>query len=148
MLKVEIDRSKWDVWPNKNPNSTLYKTFLSESDYADQRVCPKDGRLRNMHTGLMCCLGFVGKACGFTDLELDDKGEPSDFFEVGGPDEALNYDERWPTQLLKSDPSEPVNKLINANDDILLTNKQREARIIEWGLKADIEFSFTGEYLK
>jgi len=135
VINVTIDRSRWDVAPNK-----CVKHNGNEK---------ADSYLYDSTTGLQCCLGFLGVACGFSLEELDNVQEPFNVVERTGPGPYdVKRDSRWPKGLLTFAPEGCAEtKLIQTNDSCDLTNAEREAKIHEYGLAAGINFTFEGEYL-
>lgn len=127
LLNVEIDRALWDV-PGQRPGAE------------------NQGMLYRAETSRMCCLGFVGLTCGLTRELMRGMGEPT---EVPG---------NWPETLFRGEDAEEYPgwlrnsrislELMLINDDKSITNKKREKDIHETGLKAGINFTFTGEYLR
>lgn len=128
LIKVVIDRAKWDVPENIDDNCTALLRIVNGQE-------------------LRCCLGHLGKTCGIADSFL---------LNVGGPSEANSLTERslWPKSILnKKDEYELkyctrlADKLMTTNDDITMSAIQREEKITKLGLKAGIQFKFEGEYL-
>jgi hypothetical protein len=129
LLKVVIDRSKWDVVENHRVLGVYYTSG---------RLIRDDGR----GAGLQCCLGFVGKVCGvrwMTGCRM-----PSNV-----------SSRKWPKSLVTrrgqpfyQDDTYIACELMKTNDTEYLTPKTREAKIIQLGRKADIAFKFEGKYLK
>lgn len=118
-LDVVIDRSKWGVPPNSTAKG-----------YEEHEGVLLDGN------DMMCCLGFVGRACGITKKLLLNKGLPE---AVDSP--------RWP-ESFGTDNYDTVLKLANTNDSPILTNPIRERRIRTLGKTLGIRFSFVGRYLR
>lgn len=85
----------------------------------------------------MCCLGFLGAACGFSKVEM---------YLVPTPEAMKIEDERskWPELIC--DPfgynTSITEKLIDVNDDSILKERTREKNIITLGKKAGINFQF------
>lgn len=127
MLNVTVDRSKWDIRSNRKVIKG--KEFNNYFDHA----C-----LLNPETKLMCCLGFVGKACGIQNIDLEEKFTPQD-----------STSDKWPESLLNADEHDTdiCESLIRTNDDGKISNQRREERIQRLGLKAGIKFKFVGKYL-
>jgi hypothetical protein len=128
LLKVVIDRAKWDVVENHRVLGVYYISGCLIRD---------DGR----GTGLQCCLGFVGKVCGVRKMGgiANPKSVPSKL---------------WPKGLLTGSKlnrqhTDVAVKLMNTNDSkTLYRARDREAKIIQLGRKAGIAFKFEGKYLK
>jgi len=127
LLKVVIDRAKWDVVENHR---------VLGAYYISGRLIRDDGR----GTGLQCCLGFVGKVCGVRKMRgiADPKSVPSKL---------------WPKGLLTGSKlnrqhTDIAVKLMDTNDSKTLDARDREDKIIQLGRKADIAFKFIGKYLK
>lgn len=129
MLDVVIERSRWGRGGN--------------------------GSLRGVHDLKQCCLGFVCETIGMPEYTFIGQVEIPEAVN----NEELSYDEQegYFNQIkglieLGSDldfedykcyqATETHNDLAIINDIILLEDPDREARIIELGKKADINFSF------
>lgn len=115
LLRVVIVRAKWQH--GRDGDSAL--------------VC-EDGK--------QCCLGFVGKAIGFTDEDMAGVAMPSDV----GP-------ERWPDGMVVKSvttygwlDSEISNKLAAINDSSATSRDAKELALRKWGPDAGIEFIFEG----
>lgn len=82
--------------------------------------------------GYMCCLGFDALACGVPSDVLDGIGEPyelADSADVSYLRDRVNYndsDDDDPTPL----NSVLVDKAIDINDDLEITDNEREAKLI------------------
>jgi hypothetical protein len=102
-LTVVIDRAKW------------------------QRGVPIDSCLRDSE-GKMCCLGFLGQACGFTAQELRDAISPSELpsrdDDLEGPGGVDDVDHpagsgKWPRKIARTNwttDSLLANYLMSVND--------------------------------
>lgn len=77
----------------------------------------------------MCCLGFFGAACGLTNADMEDIGEPSELEGIGCP-EQLDSGENWSR-------NETVQKLIEVNDLQSVDDAYREAEITKLMLQLD-----------
>lgn len=85
--------------------------------------------------GNMCCLGFLGKTCGYKRDQLDGNGTPSDV--VG------NSKSKWPKSLVDNyNNTELCNKLMKANDRKKQSDSKKEERIKKLGKEAGINFTF------
>ena len=128
LLRVVIDRSKWDI-----PENRLALEGENVFYHLSGELIRQDGPGK----GLQCCLGFVGRVCKI-------RGMMGKFT----PEEVPS--KKWPKGLVdknEKDTSETI-ELIRANDSVLLTHSRREAKIIRLGRKAGIAFRFVGKYLK
>lgn len=135
MIKVEIDRAKWD---------------RGEGSEGSLLVSPDSPT----KAGCRCALGFVALACGISDTDICEVGDPSDFIERedhGWPDSLIEVetitDEEDGEDVLHAALTDVATMIMHANDDpkSYETDAAREAKIIELGVKAGIEFVFTGE---
>lgn len=104
---------------------------------------------------LMCCLGQLAVACGIPTDDLAHHATPDD---VREPDDV----EKWPKPLLKPVISCPVDRprmintnltreLMRLNDDISLTDEEREGLLIRGLAAAGVDVEFTDvlpDYLK
>ncbi len=125
IIDVEINRAEWDVKPNKEILGIIN---------------PQGYLLRSESFGnVKCCLGFLGIVCGISKLNLLNRQTPDEVFET--PFGGINP--IWPASLHAHEE-----KLMEINDLEEVTSEQREKMIHEEGLKADINFTFVGEYLK
>ena len=125
MLKVEVDRSRWFRGHGK-AFSRLRITGLTE------------------HNGHMCCLGFAMVAAGF-DEGLDGVPSPAVFLTRKLPNtvsvpKALSGLVALDVQYLHN--THTCLGLMDENDDLSLTEADRETQITALGLKAGIEFTF------
>ena len=88
----------------------------------------------------MCCLGFLGKFCQYTDDELLHKGLPGDMHDRS----------KWPKKLFNimsgASPAKLADvgdRILSAiNDDINLTDDEREVLLKEKFVKIGIEVEF------
>jgi len=97
-----------------------------------------DGTLLN-EDGERCCLGFLGKVCGYSDKDLKRKGTPMDLntktFKNGKwPKTILSPEYRYNTDLTED--------LVSANDDTNVLGANKERRIKSLGKKGGIDFQF------
>jgi hypothetical protein len=91
--------------------------------------------------GYRCCLGFLGKACGLNDNQLDVIGKPSLF-------KQQHIKELFPDALFELGPEYCTNEyiLININDNNY-SDVVRESLIVEkFKELLDIDVSFSGDY--
>lgn len=92
-----------------------------------------------LRNGKMCCLGFLGLACGI-DEEL--------MVGIGSPDDLESWPARelWPIKIrpVVEGNSDLTNNLmfVNDNDEPGYTDKQRESKLKELFATADIEVVF------
>lgn len=119
-MKLTIDRTKW------------------------LRGEPISSKLLSSRTGEMCCLGFFSKACGYSDDEIMDEGDPGTILNrTKYPDWIYDYTNRI---------SDSTNDLIStndmtngvSNDDGLCTEEWREKKIIEIFAEHGVEVEFVG----
>lgn len=119
--------------------------------------------------GNMCCLGFYAKACGLTDDQLVSKNLPDDvvydsFLDKGHLNKAwlANYQQKdteiveWKSKLFKIENSPygfefdkkiAINtsiceKLADINDDVTLSESEREEKLISSFQKMDVKVKF------
>lgn len=107
---LTISRKRWLTAKDVNEDKALFSMLYR----------PKDRK--------MCCLGFLGRACGAKVSELANKGSPSDVKQVN-----------WPAGMLKEiegygggtriDDSDFSFEMMKANDSNELTQRQREKEI-------------------
>lgn len=87
-------------------------------------------------TGTMCCLGFLGEACGYTPEAMLAKGMPSD----------LSDDNRWNRRvpkLLRNDTTESILDQISViNDNKEINDKVRKDRLRRAFKKAGVTIRF------
>jgi hypothetical protein len=121
MKKLEISRKEW-LRGGPSMKSFLYR--------------PDDGK--------MCCLGFLGRACGLTVKEMEYSSYPSNVraYRDNGPSELLDYHEqRLPLSSGQRDePWEETIGCINDAEDI--DDETREAWVIE-GFRALLGYDVT-----
>jgi hypothetical protein len=101
--ELVIDRKRW---------------LRGEGGAVSKLLRPSDGK--------MCCLGFYGRALGFSPDEIGHLSSPSDTYASG----------RWPAWLLQyvyergcHSDTETCNQLIRTNDDAPTAPDEREAKI-------------------
>lgn len=121
-MKLKIDRAKWHT-----------------GRYGDDK--PEDvGAVALLNSqGFMCCLGFLGLACGYQPSDLDDKGEPQNLDDL----------EKWPESIIDEETwndTDLAGRLMETNDDHNDTDEAREGRVTELMAEGDIEVEFVGEY--
>lgn len=120
-MKLIIDRTKW------------------------YRGWPTGARLLRPEDGKMCCLGFYGLACGLTEEEIRDQGEPKEV-----------HSDKWPASCVHSEAmeDEPESEIvyentswtvraININDDDG-PESVREDALVRHFAKVDVEVEFVG----
>lgn len=103
-MKLVIDRSRW-LRGESSRNS-----FLKRSG---------DGR--------MCCLGFLGKACGYIERELEDRETPA----------TITDKSKWPASLGRID-----GELMNVNDTYYLDDATRENNLRQLFNQIGIDLEF------
>ncbi len=113
LIKVVIERSKW-------LRGTGDGTLLDDN-------------------GCKCCLGFLGKVCGYTDKDIKRKGTPADlntksFANNKWPESILEPDGRYNTKL--------TDDLTTANDSTTLKGANKERRVKSLGKQGGIDFVF------
>lgn len=94
-----------------------------------------DSKLLNKH-GMSCCLGFVGSACGISDLELEDEPSPEDT--RYNSDDAAS---KWPEWMfgnitftgakLPNADSPDCRLAMAINDNPYINDDVRESKLIE-----------------
>lgn len=115
-MKLEIDRNTW------------------------ARGHWEGGYLWDPDTGKSCCLGFFGRACGYTNKEME-------------PHETLSYlrDDRGSPQSAGPELQSVADQeglLISYNDSRELSEEEREQMIAEEFAKHGVEVTFTGPQKK
>lgn len=113
-MKLVIDRNKW---------------LRGEG--------PSQSRLIRSNDNQMCCLGFLGKACGISEQELFDEYTP----------ETAGDENKWPNGIFNEDAvenSDITAELMEINDDENLTDENRESNLIERFATINIEVEFVG----
>ncbi len=92
--------------------------------------------------GNMCCLGFLGKACGAPANRLLERSLPSDTktesHEFGYWSNLANIP--WP----KGIEFKPEDDIAALNDDIILTDEERESALKPLFLKLGYRLKFVG----
>jgi len=125
ITQFEIDRSKWRFANHGNGITNLLNSY-----------------------GYMCCLGFLGRACGIKDSELSQVGKPSqvdDEWKKLFPIEFQKY------TVIPGMEESIQSTLIEINDhlsnNIINTREERESWLIA-GFKymLSIDVTFTGCY--
>lgn len=75
--------------------------------------------------GLRCCIGHVGKQCGYADAELLRKATVS----------SIDVQIRFPEWMIifpgssSDSPRTPIEECYVINDDIIITEEERESRL-------------------
>ena len=90
--------------------------------------------------GNQCCLGFVGRACGYTPAELETLGYPEDVVINAGKN-------LFPVGIVVSEMEWSYNSdlaadLIRINDDEGIDDTERIERLTVLGREAGINFTF------
>ena len=126
-MKVVIDRTKWRRGGDRH------------------ELVKEGGKTQLLNDkGMMCCLGFVSKACGHTD---------KDILYVGGPGGIREKSENLISYLLRyrsGYPKQPYNLVENKltdqaiaiNDKFDLPQKEREDRLSQLFAKHRIQLEF------
>ena len=138
ITKLEIDRKYWLNYDTHDPEEG-YNPYLRDDDIAFNN---------------MCCLGFLCKAVGFTDDQINYIGTPKQMLndlksdEFDNPfgefmifNEEANSRDHW-------NNGEFFEDAIEINDSIHHDLSQREAHLKILFEKNGIELTFTGKYLK
>ena len=108
-MKLIIDRAKWLR--------------------GDERSC-----LLRVEDRKMCCLGFLGLACGAVEDEITACPSPSSAVQVP-----------WPSGLIVRKRNTPAcSSLMLVNDDPTLSDTDREAELTRLFRQLNIEVEFTG----
>lgn len=82
--------------------------------------------------GKMCCLGFLAKACGADDLQIQGITSPqhTKFIE-------------WPTEILIDGSNSLLTQFLMAiNDDVSLLENDRESKIVDLMTKIGVTVTF------
>ncbi len=92
-------------------------------------------------TGSMCCLGFLGRACGISKDELLSRGAPAD---VSHPEDRA----KWPRGLIHQAPTGTEDsmlcvEIIRVNDNVELAELDRETQLTELFAKIGLTVVFT-----
>lgn len=100
------------------------------------------GWLRNYNTGKMCCLGFLGRACGVPSEILKGKGMPSDLSDV--------YNSCYPEAFKggKSDVTKAVELAAKVNDSECISWPEKEYRLKILFRAHGIRLTFKGKRSK
>lgn len=145
MLKLVIKRKKW-VNGSNNSDALLNKE-LKETDWAGASELLND-------KGNMCCLGFLGKACGIPKSSLLNECVP--FEAIRSLDNLGNMNKKTQDKLLKKIDETPFRKLLNkklthtkvcnslikVNDSTKITNAKREEKIAHHMKKIGVQVKF------
>lgn len=109
-MKLVITRSKW---------------FRGEGGHRSKLIRGSDGK--------MCCLGFLGLACGVPKTYLLNKTSPTSI--------SLIFRDKWPTKILEDNKDSLItHELIIVNDRLL--DDGREEQLAAKFAEADIEVVF------
>jgi len=133
METVVVNRRQWLVgsWIEKQLK-THNKYFFSA--------------LYNPYCNKMCCIGFVSLKCGYTKKQISGLSTPArldlSLIEKGSIIERLLYRGKNNRLLSSSKNNAVCKELMKINDDRSLSNKIREAKLKETGLKIGIKFVF------
>lgn len=117
LTKLKIDRAIW-CRGNINLSSSGESQLLTDN-------------------GTMCCLGFVGVACGIKEKDLFDVADP---FDLTGKAKKI-----WPTDDDNYHAGDILNDLLYENDNPNITEKKREVRIINLMKRAGVKVTFYGK---
>lgn len=98
---------------------------------------------------MMCCLGFLGKACGYSDDELRSRMNPGDVVTCATRQRNLfprgtfgHTDESFGDPVYRKNLSDITKELIATNDSKYLTEKDREAEIVRLMRALDVIVTF------
>jgi hypothetical protein len=100
------------------------------------------GSLLELNSGKMCCLGFLGLACGLKEDQIKAKAMPHEVKEAPTKNKT-----KWKSMIAKDDcgtfgNSSLASKLANINDAQGTTDKQKEQAIKRQFKKIDIDVTF------
>lgn len=132
-MKLEIDRSKW---------------LRGDSDSALLRTQDRK----------MCCLGFFALACGLTEDDIENCGEPHQPFEenprlqvhevmakvIEVETEERESNDGSISEVHTYSETNLSSRLMRVNDDIELLETTREQQITELFAMVGVEVSFVG----
>jgi len=134
MIKVQIDRKTWIRG-------------------VDDAYCENDVRLRNQE-GNQCCLGFVCKKLGLTDANILNVATPGSFsdseyiqdFAISSSKLKEIKNKITPALLTVRGHEEKlwVRQAIAINDDVALTEQEREEKLSKLFLKNGFDLKFIG----
>lgn len=94
--------------------------------------------LLRLSDGKMCCLGFVGLACGYTPGQIGGRGDPQDV--------THDLPSLWPKELLEyGNNSQLTADLVKVNDSPFMGDHEREEQIMQLLWKAGFDVEFEGE---
>ena len=110
-----------------------------------------DSRLLN-EFGCMCCLGFLAKACGYEDEQLDGTADPEELFKQ-------EHEDLWPDGLLRESSDDDLefrsgydrwntdacHDIINTNDDETIGDELREEMLTILFARLGIKIVFVNE---
>jgi hypothetical protein len=90
----------------------------------------------------MCCLGFFGIACGFSEAILVGMQEPREVAKFGNwPEWMVIEDDGDPHDVVWKD-SDAAGQLIEANDEASISDAEREQRISAIFAENGVEVEF------
>ena len=102
----------------------------------------KDSILMN-NQGNMCCLGFLGKTCGYRDEQLEYRSDPGALLREKNVDADL-----WPHSIVDRDQNNQLgytnlcSRIIAMNDDDEIDDNIREQNLKELFSEAGLEVEF------
>ncbi len=114
-MKLVIDRTRW---LRGDPNSFLLRS-------GDNK---------------MCCLGFLAKACGYTEEQITNVGAPNGTVYKG-------YKDLWPEGITSGHRkstwhSQITEDLMGTNDSSITNDADRESRLIDLFSQIGVEVEF------
>lgn len=128
-MKLTIDRSTW--LRGEGPNASR---LLREAD------------------GKMCCVGFLGLACGLTKEQLLEKTTVAQLVKTAAykpsPEHPVSLDDMYRPHfdfvrgLTVAANSDVANDLYNANDETLISEATRETSLAVLFAKIGVEVEF------
>ena len=99
--------------------------------------------------GNMCCLGFLAKECGYSDVQMRGLNFPYQILDEEGADQSTNHFPDGICRIMKTLPSgkpwtnsELTSKLIRINDDDGMSESYREDAIADLMGKLDVQVEF------
>jgi hypothetical protein len=116
-MKLVIDRSKWLRGEGANPSALLRS---------------EDGK--------MCCLGFYGLACGAKPRDIRDVSAPADLAGRVFPGWLTRVDSDDGCDSIANSPDAAM--LMNINDEIHMSDNQRERELSEIFARHGIDVEF------
>jgi len=119
--KFYVERAKWARGGKNGPSALL-----------NEKEC-------------YCCLGFLAKACGASDREIDEVMEPTDVPKLDWPDGLVKVDYNIDSDGEKHpnyDNSKMCTDIILINDSQQISDTEREKKLTEKFKELDVEVEF------